>query len=126
MTAYPPSIEGMARYLSSQYSNNKPAHQRGGKKGDKRKGNDSKSEDKDSNTGATAGAHVEDTTTPEESTAPSGGASIGAHVSETNHQLSRPSRTVEEIVGAHPINDGHFEVRLAPVTCLLTQRIAKK
>ena len=41
-----------------------------------------KSEDKDSNTGGTAGAH--DARTTEESTAPSGEASIGAHVLETN------------------------------------------
>ena len=47
----------MARYLSTQYPNNKPAHQSGGKKGDKRKGNDLKSEDKDSNTGGTIGKH---------------------------------------------------------------------
>ena len=104
-TAYPPNIEAMARYLSTQYPNNKPANQRGDKKGDKRKGDDSKSEDKDSNTGGTAGAHVEDTTTTEESTAPSGGASIGAHVLETNQESSRPSRTVDEILGAHPIDD---------------------
>ena len=44
--------------------------------GDKKKGDDPKSKDKDNKTGATAGAHVEDTTTLEESTAPSGGASI--------------------------------------------------
>ena len=31
-TAYPPNIESMARYLSTQYSNNKPAHQRRGKR----------------------------------------------------------------------------------------------
>ena len=62
-------------------------------------------EDKDSNTGGTAGAHVEDTTTNENTTAPSGGARLGAHVSETNQAPSRPSRTVEEILGAHPVND---------------------
>ena len=28
-TAYSTNIESMARYLSTQYSNNKPAHQRG-------------------------------------------------------------------------------------------------
>ena len=33
-TSYPPNIESMARYLSTQYSNNKPAHQRGGKRGE--------------------------------------------------------------------------------------------
>ena len=58
----------MARYLSTQYPNNKPANQRGGKKGDKKKDDESKSEDKDSNTGGTAGVHVEDTTKTKEST----------------------------------------------------------
>ena len=81
-TAYPPNIKEMTRYLSTQHPNNKPVNQRGGKNGDKKKGNDSKSEDKDSNTGGTAGAHVEDTTTTEESTAPSEVPSISAHVSE--------------------------------------------
>ena len=38
MTTYSPIIKGMARYLSTQYHNNKPAHQRDGKKGDKKKG----------------------------------------------------------------------------------------
>ena len=61
-TAYPPDIESMARYQSTQYPNNKPTNQRGSKKGDKRNGDDSKSEDKDSNMGGTAGAHVEDIT----------------------------------------------------------------
>ena len=37
-----------------------------------------KSEDKDSNTAGTVGAHVEDTPPTEESIAPSGEASIGA------------------------------------------------
>ena len=83
-THYPPNIESMARYPSTQYPNNKPAHQRGGKKGDKRKGDDLKFEDKDSNTGATAGVHVEDTTTDEDTIALSVGASHGAHVFETN------------------------------------------
>ena len=64
-TAYPSDIKSIARYLSTQYFNNKPTDQCGGKKGDKRKGGDSKSEDKDSNTGGTAGAHIEDTTTTE-------------------------------------------------------------
>ena len=49
--AYPPNIESMARYLSTQYLNNKPTLQRGCKKGGKKKGDDSKSEDKGSNTG---------------------------------------------------------------------------
>ena len=107
-TAYPPNIESMARYLSIQYSNNKPTHQYGSKKGDKKKGDDSKSEDKDSKTGGTAVAQVEDTTTTEESTAPSGGASIGAHVSETNQEPSHPSHTVDEILRAQPMDSDEF------------------
>ena len=107
-TAYPPNIEGMARYLSTKYPNNKPTNQRNGKKGDTNKEDDPKSEDKDSNTGNIAGAHVGDTTTTEESTAPSGGVSIGAHVLETNKQPSCPLYTVEVILGAHPKNDDSF------------------
>ena len=34
MMAYPPNIKAMARYLSTQYPNNKPANQHNGKKGD--------------------------------------------------------------------------------------------
>ena len=78
-TAYPPNIKSMARYLSTQYPSNKPANQSGGKKG---KGDDSKSDNKDSNTGRTASAHIEDTTINEDSTAPSGGARLGAHILE--------------------------------------------
>ena len=105
-TAYLPNIEAMARYLSTQYSNNKPANQCEGKKGDKKKGDESKSKDKDSNMGGTAGAHVEDTTTTEESTVPSRAPSIGAH--ETNVQSSNSPRTMEEILGAHPMDDDEF------------------
>ena len=70
----------MARYLSTQYPNNKPTNQHGGKKGDNRIGYDSKSEDKDSNTGGATGANVEDTRTNKDSTTPSGGASLATHV----------------------------------------------
>ena len=108
LTAYQPNIEAIARYLSTQYPNNKPTNQGNSKKGDKNKGDDPKSEDNDSNTSDTAGAHIWDTTTTEESTTPSEGASISAHVSETNVQLSCPSRTMEEILGAHPMNDNDF------------------
>ena len=104
-TTYPPDIESMAKYLSTQYPNNKPPNQRGSKKRDKRKGDDPKSEDKDSNMGGTAGVNVENTTTTEDSIAPSGEASLGAHVSETNQVSSRPSRTGDEILGAHSVND---------------------
>ena len=108
LTAYPFTIKEMARYLSTQYPNNKPTNQRDGKKGVKQQGDYQKAEDKDSNTGGTAGAHVENTTTPEESATPNGGASVGAHNLETNEQLSRPSRTVEEILGSHPTSDDNF------------------
>ena len=108
-TTYAPDIESMARYLSTQYPNNKPTNQRGGNKGNKRKGDDPKSEDKDSNMGGTAGAHVEDTTTNEDTTAPSGGDSIGAQVLETNQTLSCPSRTVDEILGSHPVTDDFWD-----------------
>ena len=37
LTVYSPIIEGMARYLSTQYFNNKPANQRNGKRGIKRR-----------------------------------------------------------------------------------------
>ena len=70
-TAYPTDIKLAARYLSTQYPNNKPTNKRGGNKGNKRKGDDPKSEDKDSNLVGTAGAQVEDTTTNEDTTAPS-------------------------------------------------------
>ena len=108
-TAYSTNIESAARYLSTQYPNNKPTNQRGGNKGDKRRGDDPKSEDKDSNTGDTTGAHVEDTTTNEDITAPSGGASLGAHISDTNKKPSRLSRMVDEILGAHHVNDDFWD-----------------
>ena len=83
-TTYPPNIKAMARHLSTQYFNNKLANKCGGKKGNKKKGDESKSEGKNSNTGGTAGAHVEDNTTTEISTVPNGVSSIDAYVSETN------------------------------------------
>ena len=62
MTAYPPNIEEISRYLSTQYPNNKPANQLNCKKGDKNKGNDPKSKCKDSNTSDAAGVNVGATT----------------------------------------------------------------
>ena len=82
-------------------------------KTNKEKGNDPKSEDKDNTTSDTAGTHVEDTEKNEDITAPSGGASLGAHVSETSQATSRPLRTVEGILGAHPI-DGTFWDNINP------------
>ena len=107
-TTFSINIKAMARYLSTQYSNNKPANQRRSKKREKKKGDELKSEDKDGSTGGTTGAHVEDTTTTEESITPSGAPSIGAHVSETNVQLSNSPLTVRDILGAHPMDDDDF------------------
>ena len=59
--------------------------------------------------GDTAGALIGDTTTTEESMAPSRGASIGAHNLETSVQSYCPSCTVEEILGAHSMNDNDFQ-----------------
>ena len=95
MMVYPSNIEGIVSYLSTQYPNNKPANQRNGKKEDKHEGFDPKSEVKDNNMSDTAGTHVGDITTTEESTAPSVGASIGALVLETNKQFSCPSCSVK-------------------------------
>ena len=124
-TAYPPNIESMARYLLTQYPNNKLTNQHGGKKGGKRKEDESKSEDNDSITGGTAGAHIEDTTTNEDTTAPSRGASLGSHFSESNQALPLPSRTVDGILGAHPINDDSGTTPI-PLTCLLIRSTVKK
>ena len=109
----------MARYLSTQYPNIKPANQRGGKKGDKKKGAESKSEDKDSTTDNTAGAHVEDTTTNEESTVPNKIPNIGTHVSETNVQSSNSLHTVEEILNIHPIDNDDFWGNTNPTDVLI-------
>ena len=105
-TAYPADIEAAAWYLSTQYPNNKPANQR---KNKQRKGDDSKPEDKDNITGGIAGAHVEDNTTNENTTPPSGGDSLGAHDSELSQAASHPSHTVEEILGTHSIDDNFWE-----------------
>ena len=108
-TAYPPYNKVAVWYLSTQYPNNKPANQHGSNKGNGRKVDDTKSEDKDSITGGTAGAHVENTTTNENNTAPSRGASLGAHISETSQATPRPSYTVEEMLGAHHIDDNFWD-----------------
>ena len=57
--------------MATQYPNKNYANQRAGKKGGRigKKGDDPKSEDKDSNTAGTTGAHVGDITPDEESTA---------------------------------------------------------
>ena len=59
--------------------------------------------------GGTAGVHVEDNTTNKDTTTPSGGSSLGAHVLETNQAAPCLARTVEEILGAHPIDDTFWD-----------------
>ena len=70
-----------------------------------KEGDGPKSKDKDNNTTITAGEHVEDGTPSQNSTTSSAGASIGAHVLKATGQSSRPTRSVEDLLGAHPIND---------------------
>ena len=97
------------QYLSTQYPNNKPTNQHGDNIGNKRKGNDPKSENKDSYAVGTAGTCVEDTTTNEDNTAPSRGASLGPNVSKTNQAFSSQSCTVDEFLGAHPVDDDFLD-----------------
>ena len=115
LTTYPTDIKVAAWYLSTQYPNNKPANQR---KNKIRKGDDPKSEDKDNSTSGTAWAQVEDTTTNEDTIALVGGASLGVHLSETSQATSRPLRTLEQILGAQPIDDTFFD-NTKPTGCLL-------
>ena len=105
-TAYPLNFESMVRHLSSMYSI-KSANNPRDKKGDKngKKGDEPKSEDKDNNTTGTTGAHVRETATPKDSTAPSNGSSIGAHVSEVEEHNVWPTQSVQEILVTHDIDD---------------------
>ena len=96
----------MARYMSTQHPSKNSSHQRKSKRGPKRKeGDNPKSEDKDNSATGTAGAHIGDVTIPKDSNIPSGGASIGTHVLEAIEQSSRPTRSVEDLLGAHFSND---------------------
>ena len=54
----------------------------------------------DNTTTGTAGAHIEDNTTHEETTAPNEEANLGTHVSETNQATSHTPRTVEKNIGS--------------------------
>ena len=49
--------------------------------------------------------HAGEVTTSEDSTAPSDRSSIGAHVSEVAKHKFWPALSVEDLLGAHPIND---------------------
>ena len=99
---YPTDIESAARYLTTQYSNIKSGNQQ---KNKKKKAGDPKFEDKDNAMTGTAVAHVEDSTSSQDNTAPSGEANLGAQVLETNQGTSPTTRTVEKILGVYPIDD---------------------
>ena len=104
--AYPINLESMARYLLSTYSiksANNPRYKKGDKNG--KKGDEPKSEDKDNNTSGTACAHIGETATPKDSSAPSNGSSISAHASEVEDPDARPTQSVQEILATHAIND---------------------
>ena len=105
-SAYPPTVKEMARYRSTQYPNKTIGHQHD-KKEDKngKKGNGSKPEDKDNNTTGTADENIGEVTTPGDSTAPSNRSSIGAHVLEVAKHKSWPAQSVEDLLGAHSIDD---------------------
>ena len=105
-TAYPTNIELVPWYLATQYPNIKPSNQR---KNKQRKVDDPKSKDKDNTTSGTASAHVENSTTSEDTTAPRGEASLGAHVSETSQATSPPPHTTEGILGEHAIDDTFWD-----------------
>ena len=70
-----------------------------------KKGDNSKSEDKDITTTGTAGAHVGEVTTSQDATAPSDGSSIGAHISGIVELAFCPARSGEELLAAHPVDD---------------------
>ena len=79
----------MTRYLSTQYTTkipNNPCNKGG-------------------TTMGTAGAHIGEVTTPQDSTASSDESSIGAHVSEIVELAFCPTRSVEELLVAHPVDD---------------------
>ena len=106
---YPTTAKAMARYLSPQYPNKTIGHQRderGYKNG--KKGDDSKPENKDNNTTGNASAHIGKVTTPEDSTAPSNRSSIGAHFLEVTKHKFWQVGCVEDLLGAHPINNANW------------------
>ena len=96
----------MARYLLLQYNIknvNNPCNKKGDKNG--KKGDESNSEDKDNNNTGTTGTHVGEITTPQDSNAPSDGSSIGAHSSEVAKPDVWSTRSVQDILATHVINN---------------------
>ena len=110
MTAYPPNIKAMARYLSTQYPNNKPANQRNGKKGDK-KGRWSEIRNPKTKIVTRVTLQVHPLEIPQQKKNPLLLAEElvpAFRFQKKNVQLSHPLRTVEEIVEAQPMNDDVF------------------
>ena len=97
----------MARFTLLQYDiknvNNNPRNKRGDKNG--KKGDEAKLEDKDNNNTCNTGAHVGETTTPQDSSTPSNGLSIGAHVYDVTKPDVWPAQSIQDILAAHPIDD---------------------
>ena len=105
-SAFQISTEAMVIYLSTQYNNkipNNPHNKRGDR--NSKKGDDSKSEDKDSTTTGTAGVHLGEVTTSQDSTIPSEGSSIGTYISEIAEPAFHPAQSAEELLAAHPVDD---------------------
>ena len=71
-----------------------------GKKGDK-----AKSEDKDNSITGTAGIHIRETAAAQDAGATSDGSSIGAHVSDVNETNVPLTRSVQELLAAHPVDN---------------------
>ena len=104
-----PHIQPISKRQLGTYQHNIPTTSPVTKKSKKQKTDDPKSEDKDNTTSGTAGVQVEDTTTNQDTTTPSGWTSLGAHVSETSQATSRPLHTLEEILAAHTIDDDFWD-----------------
>ena len=68
-------------------------------------GDETKSEDQDNSNTGTKGAHVGETTTPQDSSTPSNESSIGAHVSNVIKPVVWPAQYIQDILAAHPISD---------------------
>ena len=94
------------RFLSLQY-NIKTVNKLRNKEGDKnrKKGDETKSEDKDNSNTGTAGVHVGETTTPQDASTPSNGSSIGAHISNVTEPVVWSTQSIQDILAAHPIGD---------------------
>ena len=99
----------MAKFLPSQSKkkNIKPKNKPCDKKGDKNRknGDEAKLEDKDNNNTGTAGAYVWETAAAQDSSTTSNGSSIGAHVSDVTKTNAPLTRSIQDLLAAHPVED---------------------